>query len=191
LVNHGITGVDNTGSLNDSFEAEITAMVNQLESNGATIIGIACNTAHVYLNNIIVNPETTIINLIDSVATVDQKMPNNYLLMTSMASKQQKLYHGYLDKHGVSYQETTANQQKLLDKAISLVMAHDLKASGRLLDDVLVSAKKAGFSAVIAGCTELPIAIANCTHRYGLTIIDSNEILAQTLVNKYYKDINY
>lgn len=54
------------------------------------------------------------------------------------------------------------------------------------MSKVLMSAKEAGFSAVIAGCTELPIAIDNTKDTFGLTIISSNEVLAKTLANHYY-----
>jgi aspartate/glutamate racemase len=49
LVSHGIEGVDNIGTLNPQFEKDIVSMVSQLEQNQANIIGIACNTAHIYL----------------------------------------------------------------------------------------------------------------------------------------------
>jgi aspartate racemase len=188
LINHGIKGVDNTGSLNNIFESEIELMIGSLESMGATIIGIACNTAHVYIDRFKVKPHTTLINLIDMVAKESPQLPSDYLLLTSSTSKNQKLYHTYLDRYGVKFQETNESQQNMLDEAISLVMAHKLKESGRIIDRVLLSAKQQGFSAVIAGCTELPIAIANSKNKFNLHIIDSNEVLAKALLKKYYDD---
>ena len=152
LINHGIDGVDNTGALNDSFKNEIINMVEQLENNGANIIGIACNTAHTYLSDINIQTTTTVVNLIDAVARYAATKNHDYLLLTSSASKDQKLYHKYLDKYNVSYHETTAKQQVLLDKAIGLIMAYRLTEAGKLIDQVLLSAKKSGHTAVIAGC---------------------------------------
>lgn len=187
LLNHGIQGVDNSGTLSDAFKTEITDMVHHLETQGATIIGIACNTAHIYLRDIQTKPETTLVNLIDTVASVAHASKDNYLLLTSSASKQQKLYHGYLKKHRVTFSETLPVQQAQLDKAIGLVMAYKLTEAGALLQQVLASAKRAGFSAVIAGCTELPIAIAHCIDTSGLQIIDSNDELAKSLLDHYYQ----
>ncbi len=186
LVNHGIEGVDNSGTLSSRFQQEITDMVTSLENQGATIIGIACNTAHIYIDTIHTKPDTTLVNLIDTVSTVASRFPHRYLLLTSNASKQQKLYHGYLDKHKVSFEQTSLIQQKLLDKAIGLIMAHKLSQAGEVIGKVLKSARNAGFDAVIAGCTELPIAINNTEDLYGLTIIDSNDELAKVLLNYYY-----
>lgn len=188
LLNHGIEGVDNIGTLNDTFEKEIVEMVQQLEAQGATVIGIACNTAHVYLDKIDTKPETILVNLIDSVSAVAKETNQNYLLLTSSTSKQQKLYQGYLNKYGVSFQETSDEQQKLLDEAIGLVMAYKLEDAGKLVEKVFVSVKKVGFKAVIAGCTELPIAIAHCNNLAGLCVIDSNDELAKTLLSIYYKN---
>lgn len=186
LLNHGIAGVDNIGTLNDTFEKEIVSMVQQLEAQGATVIGIACNTAHTYLHKIKIQPQTTFVNLIDTVSGVAARLDKQYLLLTSSTSKEQKLYHGYLEKHGVAFDETTPKQQKLLDEAIGLVMAHKLEDAGKLLEQVLLSATKSGFSAVIAGCTELPIAIAHSNNTFGLHIIDSNDELAKALLKNYY-----
>jgi aspartate/glutamate racemase len=75
----------------------------------------------------------------------------------------------------------------LLDEAIGLVMAYKLDKAGELLKEVLASAKAEGFSACIAGCTELPIAIANCKDVSGLKVIDSNDELAKALLKNYYQ----
>lgn len=187
LINHGIDGVDNTGALNELFKQQIISMVQQLESNNANIIGIACNTAHTYLDDIDIQPDTTLVNLIDAVAQYAASKNNSYLLLTSGASKKQKLYHKYLDRYNVSYQETTTEQQELLDKAIGLVMAYKLTEAGELMDQVIESAKKMGHNAVIAGCTELPIAIDNCQKSQDLIVINSNQILAKALLEKYYQ----
>lgn len=187
LLNHGIEGVDNTGNLNNNFETEIVDMVHQLEAQGCNIIGIACNTAHLYLDKIKLKPQTKFVNLIDTVSGVARLAGCSYLLMTSNASKQQKLYHGYLDKHAVSFQETSAQQQAWLDEAIDLVMAYKLSEAGSTLEKVLKSAKADGHAAVIAGCTELPIAIAHCEDLHGLHVVDSNDELAKALLKNYYQ----
>lgn len=189
LVNHGIAGVDNIGTLNDEFEQSILSMVGQLEENGATIIGIACNTAHIYLHKIAVGKSTTVVNLIDQVALEAASTKRNYLLLTSATTKQQRLYHNYLEKHDVQFSETSLEHQKMLDEAIGLVMAYRLQEAGVLLESVLQDAENQGFEAVIAGCTELPIAIDNVRNQHGLHVVDSNYVLAQSLVEAYYSGI--
>jgi aspartate racemase len=186
LINHGIDGVNSSGALSTLFKQEIISMVHSLETQGATIIGIACNTAHLYFDAIEHKSETTLVNLIDVVSVAASRSDHRYLLLTSHASKQQQLYHGYLEKHGVTFAQTTALQQRLLDQSIGLVMAHKLIEAGTTIEKVLKSAQQAGFDAVIAGCTELPIAINHANNTHGLFIIDSNNELATKLLRHYY-----
>lgn len=190
FVSHGIEGFDNIGTLSDAFEKEIISMVKQVEAQGATIIGIACNTAHAYLDKIKTKPGTILVNLIDEVALKAAKSHDKYLLLTSGASKKQKLHHGYLKEHGVSFDETTKDVQKILDDTIGLVMAHKLEEAGKEIKHVLSEAETKGFTATIAGCTELPIAIDHCKSKSNIKLIDSNQILAECLVKGYYKQLN-
>lgn len=186
LLSHGIAGVDNTGALSARFESEMAGMIEQLEGQGATVIGIACNTAHVYANNFTFQSGTTFVHLIDEVAKKAAENSGTGLLLTSSASKQQKLYQAYLEKYGVAFQETTKQQQAALDEAIGLVMAHKLSEAGRVIDSILQPAKLSEIDFVIAGCTELPIAINHSELVSGMVIIDSNQVLAEMLAQHYY-----
>ncbi len=188
LLSHGIKGVDNTASLNSNFENEIISMVQKLESQGANIIGIACNTAYAYLDKISTKRVTTLINLIDAVSSEAANSKEKCLLLTSIGSKDQKLYHEYLNKYGASFQETTPSQQSLVDEVIGLIMEHKLSEAGQVMEGVLMRAKEDGIVSVIAGCTELPIAIQNMPSASTLNIIDSNDILAKKLLESYYGD---
>lgn len=189
LINKGIPGVDNTGALSEQFKDGISDMVGQLESNASTIIGIACNTAHVYFDDIAVLPTTHLVHLIDSVAKRTVQNNGPALLLSSSATKSQKLYHTYLEKHNVPFIETSDSEQKILDAAIEKVMAHQLIEAGELMQKLLQTAHTKHVSAIIAGCTELPIAIDHALNTFGLEIIDSNQILAEELVSAYYAEL--
>lgn len=185
LINHGIKGVDNTGALSNHFEQELVAMVRDLEVQGATIIGIACNTAHVYVDKFKLKPTTKFVNLIDIVTTAAQQQNANPLLLTSAAAKGQRLYQKSLDRHHVPYVETATAQQQLVDQAIEYVMHYKLNEAG-LIFDQLVGTMNATTN-VIAGCTELPIAIAHSKAK--INVIDSNNELAKALLRVYYNTL--
>ena len=68
LLNHGISGVDNTAQLSEHFKNELISMTSRLQSAGATIIGIACNTAHIYYDNLPQKTGSATIHLLDAVA---------------------------------------------------------------------------------------------------------------------------
>lgn len=184
LLNHGIAGVDNTASLNSAFKEEIIEMVEQLESWGAGIIGIACNTAHAYFDDIKLKPTTKLVNLIDVVAETAEANPGTYGLLTSRGTKEQQLYVPYLKKHGVEFIQTTEEQQEQLDQAIDKVMEHKAEAGGKNLAKVLAQMNEKNVHKFIAGCTELPIALTGVdTHD---EVLDSNFILAKALVDTYF-----
>ena len=190
FINHGIDGVGNVAAMSDNFKNGIVSIAGQLENNGATIIGIACNTAHLYLNDIRVGKNVKIVNLIDEVAKEAAKSKQKYLLLTSATTREQKLYHGYLKKYGVGFSEVSSGQQKKLDEAIGLIMAYKLTDAGALLTSILKRARNQGFDAVIAGCTELPIAIDYAENTFGMKVIDSNYVLASALTDAYYSGEN-
>ena len=103
FYNHGIVGVDNKGSLSNVFEEELVKVVKSLEAQGANIIGIACNTAHFYLEKIAIKPASILVNLPQEVAHKAHKVDQCYLLLTSNASKKKKLYHDHLNKLEVCF----------------------------------------------------------------------------------------
>lgn len=153
------------------------------------IIGIACNTAHIYLDDIKLKPGVTLINLIDEVGKTTENYSKNTVfgLLSSSGTRAERLYHGCLDQHSVKYKEASDNQQKELDKTIDLVMAHNEHSAAQYLSKVIREFSENGVNHFILGCTELPIAFdcMNSASRNGISIIDANWILAKCLVDKY------
>ncbi len=186
LVNHGTEGVDNLGTLNGAFERETLSAIKYLEKQGATVIGVACNTAHIHLGEIKLKPQTTLVNLIDAISAEAAQKPAQYLLMTSKASRDEKLFHKYLKKYDVSFTETSDGEQNLLDEVISQVMAYKLVQAGQTIKKVFALAKRRGVTDIIAGCTEFPLAIDRCDDAQNFNIIDCNHVLAKNLADKYY-----
>lgn len=187
LISRGISGVDNTGALSNYFRDELIRIVDRIETAGASVIGIACNTAHIYLPDIAVKPETILINLPEVVAKVAENTgEQHHLLLTSSASREVKLYDNSLQARGVSYDLASDDIQNKLDIIIELIMAYKLDEAGSIMSDILEHAKSAGYHSIIAACTELPIAIDNCGDTYGLNIIDSSSELGKELLRICY-----
>ncbi|MCA9342846.1 aspartate/glutamate racemase family protein [Candidatus Saccharibacteria bacterium] len=183
LTNLGVNGVGNTGKINKEFIKTVQGQVTFLEESGCSFIGIACNTAHLFLNKIKLNKHTTLINLPEEVAkfTHDQNI-KDALLLCSAESKKQNLYQPYLNKYGISYSYLKPNDTKLLDYVIGLVMAYKIEDSSALISKILDSYRG---KPVLASCTELPVAI-NQVKTIKDKVIDSNYILALALADSYY-----
>ena len=82
--------------------------------------------------------------------------------------------------------ETTKSQQALLDEAINLTMGNKLDEAGLLIDKIL---HKNQPGAIIAGCSEIPLAASKSKLAKSMNMIDCNQVLAMTLVDKYYKSL--
>lgn len=182
LRSHGINGVDKDAHLSDWFKEGIIASAKDLESWGCNVIGIACNTAHAYIDELSVS-SATVVNLLETVATSAQPGPT-YGLLTSRGTRETSLYDNYLDSHGISYIHTTDDQQQLLDTCIDHVMGHQIDQAAELLAAIINQMKQSGLTHFILGCTELPIALRGV--HTDATIIDSNFILAKNLVDSYF-----
>lgn len=187
LLNHGISGVDNTAQLSEHFMNELVSMTSRLQSAGATIIGIACNTAHIYYDNLPQKTGSATIHLLDAVAAELDSSTDRALLLSSSTTKKLALYDRYLQIHAVEYQILPAGLQSIIDTVIQHVMAYQLPDSGHLLDTVLSYALQKGYTTIIAGCTELPLAFAQAKLSERFTVVDPNAILAHHLVDAYYQ----
>ena len=78
--------------------------------------------------------------------------------------------------------------QEILDSIIELVIACKLEQANKLFSELLSKIAKHSFRSVILGCTELPIALKSYQNKK-LQIIDSNYILAESLVDEYYRKL--
>lgn len=187
LISHGISGVDYLATLSTEFKDAIIKTAENIITQGANVVGIACNTAHAYLENIQKPHDVEIVNLLSETAKVASASAENYLLLTSHATRAQRLYHHYLNEFKVQFSEVDTAQQAILDKTIALVMAYKLDQAGDELIPLIDQAEANGFTGLIVGCTELPIAITHCPGRHNLKIVESNEVLAKALTDKCYK----
>lgn len=184
LTNLGVDGVGSSGKISDQFFSTVQEQVTFLEKSGCNIIGIACNTAHLFIHKIKQNPHTKLINLPEEVAKFAKKQNiNDALLLCSAESKSQDLYQQYLTKNGVSYKYLKNSDAKLLDSVIGLVMAHKINDSTKLITKIIVKHKG---TPILACCTELPVAL-NHMKNFGEQVVDSNYVLALALADNYYK----
>ena len=186
FLNHGIKGVDNTAKLDTTFRDGIVEGVYRLEEWGASLIGIACNTAHSYLNDLQVRDTTVMVDLIEEVALRAQRNHVLYGLLTSRGTLDSRLYIDKLLAYDVEFLAANESQQDDLDSAISYVMAHRSDEAARILKKVLIDFKHKGVTHFIIGCTELPLAIDQMD-KDDILVISSNQVLAEKLVDLYYR----
>ncbi|HWC36759.1 MAG TPA: aspartate/glutamate racemase family protein [Mycobacteriales bacterium] len=186
LVSHGIENFDMTGDVSHGLRHELSVLVAELDSHHPSVIGVACNTAHLFLDDLREHSRAPIVDLIDEVAATAARSGEEYLLLSSSTTRATGLYRCALERHAVRFHEVGAHEQLAIDEIVHLVMAHELDIAGKVIRDFVSAWRSAPYTAVIAGCTELPMAIAHSGLARRLHIIDSNQVLAEALVDTYY-----
>lgn len=147
---------------------------------------IACNTAHIFLDDLQKISEAQFVSMIEEVmnAVVMTKLKKVGILGTPMTIKS-KLYQRTLFKFNIECIEPKNNDLKILEKIIRNVIANSADESDKkMLLSVTNNLRKRGAQGIILGCTELPLVFPR---RYILPVYNSVEILAMASLQKYYK----
>lgn len=187
LISRGVDGFDNQGTINADFKPAILEIARQLNELEVSVVGIACNTAHLFHGPLSGMSDASVVNLIDSVVSeVSAHKVCRPLLLSSSMTKDTKLYTDKLDALGVAYVSPDKGIQKLVDRTIHLVMAHKLAEAGGMINKIISLMGHENFDFIVAACTELPIAMAHSEAKADHKVIDSNQVLAQVLTDHYY-----
>ena len=160
--------------------------VKELNKLDVSCLSLACNTAHVLLNDLQKNSEVPFVSMIDEVVqAVIVKNCKVVGLLGSPSTIRYELYQKALATNEISTIIPNAKQIKILERVIRNVLAGKmLKHDSKRLTEIADSLKKRGAKGIILGCTELPLAFPS---RYSLPVYNSVEILALALLRRYYK----
>ena len=186
LISHGIDTFDNKGTIGDTFERELIRCVRELDQHRCSVIGVACNTAHLHLAHLRRHTRAHMIDLIDEVAQVAALHDRRYLLLSSSTTRRTRLYHARFDAAGVRYDDIDDGKQRVVDEVVHLVMGDRLVEAADWLESLVAAIDPTTFDAIIAGCTELPLAIDRSALPSRYPIVSSNTVLAHALVDTYY-----
>jgi aspartate racemase len=190
LFSHGIESFDATGSIEENFEHELVRVVQEIELHHPTVLGVACNTAHLHLDALRAHTKARFVDLVEETAIAASAFDRNYLLLSSSTTRATGLYHAALDRHRVRYCDVSAGDQLEIDRVVHLVMAHDLEAAGAAIDAFVHGVDPTSFTGIIAACTELPIALDHTEIPKRLPVVSSNQVLAHSLVDAYYRMVS-
>lgn len=163
----------------------LSERVQQLNKLDISCLSIACNTAHVLLNELQKNSDAPFVSMIDEV--VQTVKDNNYKvvgLLGTPSTIRYQLYQKALEANEISTIIPNSKQIKKLERVIRNVLAGKmLKYDTKKLTEIADSLKKRGAEGIILGCTELPLVFSK---KYSLPVYNSVEILAVALLRKYY-----
>jgi len=186
--------IDSNGKVPDRVQAilgdgaspapVLVAMARNLEAIGAELLVIPCNTAHHYIQEVRLGVSVPVLHMQEEVMlalkklTVQDQAPKQVGLLATTATIAVALYQHEAAKHGITILSPESQaQEQLVMAGIRAVKAGD-KVQGKMLlqeaADLLVAQ---GASAIIAGCTEVPLVLL--PDAQAVPLIDATLILAQ------------
>jgi len=132
--------------------------IKLLEKSGANLIAIPCNSAHYWINELKKNTSAQIINMIEEFAKDLARL--NYKkvgLLATTTTVQSKLYEKYLRLYNIEI-ILPRNQEEIM-QAIYYVKANKIKKARKIFIKACKELEGKGAQAIIAGCTEVPLAL--------------------------------
>ena len=160
---------------------------------GCNLIVIPCNTAHLWFKEMEKQASwhARIVHIVDSVAdalqdvnVVDSKIG----VMGTQATIELGLYQYRLNKLGWNCIVPTKDEMNtLVQPAIDLIKANQFEAAHSMLMTVIHSLISRGATAVVLGCTEIPLSIRADTVQ-DTPIINSIDSLVKSAIREYKKN---
>ena len=157
----------------------------KLETAGAELIAIACNTAHYYMHDIQAAINIPIINMPkETVRFIDEVGLRSVALLATDGTMATKLYQKFLRESKIAVVEPDKITQVSVMEGIYAVKAGDITKGKNLLFQASQTMIDKGAEAVIAGCTEIPLVLSELD---GIKVIDPSHILAKRVVDITFK----
>ena len=174
-----------TGESPENPAIAISKVIHKLYAQGATVIGMPCNTAHADpIFNEILNHIPTEITFIHMIRQVAQYIKNKYPtlikvgVLSTAGTSISNVYQNALGRYGFTIDPAIYSKTygvKAFSNPVTEQAKNDLSSG---IDHLINN----GAEAVILGCTEIPLAVTE-QNVNGVPIIDSTKVLARALIS--------
>ncbi len=185
LVDNNTQIPDRTAAIEGRGESPAARMLQSaklLESQGADVLVIACNTAHYFLDEFKDKVHVPIINMIDEVVKHCVELGYSEVgLLCTIGTRNTGIYQKACDKFNIKLVVPDDEEIKALqDMIYSGVKANNFNYDTSNVKQVISTMRNRGAQAFILGCTETPIAV-QMYHIEG-NFIDSSLVLAHKAI---------
>lgn len=160
--------------------------VKALDNFKPVCFGMACNTAHILLDQLQSQTNSPFISIIEAVRTEIQKTGVKQVgLLGTPTTVSSRLYQNALKFYGVRVFIPSSKDQIEIEIVIRNVLAGNISELDKqrliVISDKL---QRRGAKGIILGCTELPLVFAK---EFSIPIFDSIEILASALLRRVFE----
>src|SRR5665647_331339 len=160
-----------------------------LRDAGATIIVVPCNTAHAFLTPVIAAVDVPFLHMIAETSNrIAQLKPTVRVvgLLSTTGTQASRLYQDSLAKEEIDViTPNSVEQESLVMAAIKAIKAGE---NGPQATHLLARAAQklvtCGAQAILAGCTEIPLALRDV--RFAVPIVDPTQVLVDAVIAKGY-----
>ena len=170
--------------------SELVATAQNLEKAGADFIIIPCNTAHYFISKIKENVSIPILNMIEETAIYVKTIFPSFKKVCLLATKgtyKTKLYETFFNPRNIEILIPELSEQEKIMKVIYQVKSGVL--SEKIKREMIEISEKQiakGSQAIIAGCTEIPLALKD--EDVDVPVIDPTYILAKRAIEEVKKN---
>lgn len=160
----------------------------RLESYGATLLAVPCNTAHFFYDALNAAVGIPILNIIEEtvLALADMKIKQVGLLATE-GTVASGAYHKVCSAHGIRLITPSSEDQQRLNALIYQSIKSGIRPRAQDLERIAAPLYRAGCERLILGCTELSL-IKRDFALDDRIYIDSTEVLALRTILQCGKD---
>lgn len=161
--------------------------IHGLRDAGCGAIAIPCNTAHGWYDRMAAEGGLPILHIVDAAAVELQRLGvarGTIGLMGTAATLEMRLYQDRLENQGWSCIVPDQEQMdRLVTPAIAAVKANRVAKAFHPLAEVVNSLAARGASAVILGCTEIPLGVqAGPADALRVPVVDTIDSLARVAI---------
>jgi aspartate racemase len=161
--------------------------INGLRQAGCGAIVIPCNTVHAWIKPMAGAAELPILHIVDAAAADLRRIGigrGTIGLMATVPTLAMRLYQDRLEAQGWDCIQPDAGQmERLVLPAIAMVKANRLTDAYLPLVEVLNSLASRGATAVVLGCTEIPLGIlAGPSSALQVPVVDTIDALARAAI---------
>lgn len=156
---------------------ELIKSAKRLEQMGASFLIMPCNTAHFFYDDIIKEINIPFIHMIDeTMKVVKNKGYKKVGLLATEGTLAAKVYDKVAEKYDIEVLSPDESKQKYVTEVIYNIKEDKKQESLEGFNETILELKKRGADTLIAGCTEISVAI----DKFGLDgILDPMLILAE------------
>ncbi|WP_415854287.1 aspartate/glutamate racemase family protein [Sinomonas sp. G460-2] len=152
--------------------------VKHLEEAGATLIAVPCNTAHAFVPALQAKTSAPILHMIEeTVELLSAQGIRSVGLLATTGTCQMGLYQASAAKGGVEVLVPDQDgQEKVMDAILGIKGGNTTPDISAALVEATTLLQAKGAEAVIAGCTEIPLALSQ--DMLQIPLIDPTGVLA-------------